>query len=108
VRGSSHQLGVDTIVEGAGRVLISAAFSILAVVSAATFAVRLQDAPARAPGHPERWTPLLPPPDGAGIDAGSPAVIFSEGIAVGCRWYDQQNLQPLFPFGHGLSSLRFE
>jgi beta-glucosidase len=59
-----------------------------------TFPVRLEDAPARAAGHPER--------------ANAPAVTFSEGIEVGYRWYDQQKIQPLFPFGHGLSYTRFE
>ncbi|MEP9384743.1 beta-glucosidase family protein [Nocardioides cheoyonin] len=32
---------------------------------------------------------------------------YSEGIYVGYRWYDQQNLTPLFPFGYGLSYARF-
>jgi beta-glucosidase len=72
-----------------------------------TFPVRLEDAPARAAGHPERWT-TPPAPGSSGISANSPAVNFSEGIAVGYRWYDQQNIQPLFPFGHGLSYTRFE
>jgi beta-glucosidase len=72
-----------------------------------TFPVRIEDAPARAAGHPERWAPP-PPPGRSGLNAGAPAVIFSEGIAVGYRWYDQQNIQPLFPFGHGLSYTQFE
>ncbi len=72
-----------------------------------TFPVRLEDAPARAAGHPERWAPL-PAPGTSGLDPNAPAVTFSEGIAVGYRWYDQQNIQPLFPFGHGLSYTRFQ
>ncbi len=34
-------------------------------------------------------------------------VAFSEGAAVGYRWYDKQQLEPLLPFGHGLSYTRF-
>jgi len=70
-----------------------------------TFPARLEDAPARAAGHPER---LAPPPAAGGTAPDVPRVTYSEGIAVGYRWYDQQNIEPLFPFGHGLSYTRFE
>jgi beta-glucosidase len=30
-------------------------------------------------------------------------VQYSEGLDVGYRWYDAKNIQPLFPFGYGLS-----
>ncbi|MEO8592383.1 MAG: glycoside hydrolase family 3 C-terminal domain-containing protein [Candidatus Solibacter sp.] len=72
-----------------------------------TFPVRLQDAPAWAPDHPER-RPLTAPPGSTGLNAEAAPVVFSEGMAVGYRWYDQQGIEPLFPFGHGLSYTRFE
>ena len=34
-------------------------------------------------------------------------VEYSEGLLVGYRWYDSKNIQPLFPFGFGLSYTKF-
>jgi beta-glucosidase len=34
-------------------------------------------------------------------------VQYSEGLDVGYRWYNDKSLQPLFPFGYGLSYTKF-
>lgn len=57
-----------------------------------TFPRSVTDTPAHDPGQ---W------PGIAGV------ADYSEGIDVGYRWYDSQHIQPLFPFGYGLSYTTF-
>jgi beta-glucosidase len=39
---------------------------------------------------------------------GTKEVRYGEGIFVGYRYYDKKDIEPLFPFGHGLSYTMFE
>ena len=53
----------------------------------------------------------LPRPrlDGIGLTRTQPfTVSYQEGARVGYRWYDANQLEPLFPFGHGLSYTDFD
>ena len=61
-----------------------------------TWATRLQDYPATDPKYPER--------SAEGVDR---KTTYSEGVNVGYRWFDHEDIEPLFPFGHGLSYTRF-
>lgn len=61
-----------------------------------TWAKQLTDYPATDPAHPERSS--------KGVDG---KTTYSEGVLVGYRWFDQQHIEPLYPFGHGLSYTLF-
>ncbi len=50
-------------------------------------------------------TPVSTPQQFPGVDG---QVDYSEGIDVGYRWYDQNDVTPLFPFGYGLSYTNFK
>jgi beta-glucosidase len=62
-----------------------------------TWAERLDQYVSHDAAHPERSS------NGVGG-----ITTFSEGIFVGYRWFDQQHIQPLFPFGYGLSYTKFK
>lgn len=57
-----------------------------------TFPKKLSDSPAHALG-------TYPGENGK--------VEYKEGVLVGYRWYDTKKIEPLFPFGHGLSYTTF-
>ena len=58
-----------------------------------TFPHKLEDSPAHALG-------AYPGKDGTET--------YTEGLLVGYRWFDQKKIEPLFPFGFGLSYTKFE
>jgi beta-glucosidase len=61
-----------------------------------TWARRLEDYPATDPAYPER--------SAKGVEG---KTTFSEGVLVGYRWFDSRKIEPLFPFGFGLSYSSF-
>jgi len=62
-----------------------------------TWPVRLADTVADDPRQPERAS--------VGVNG---STRYSEGLFIGYRWFDQQQIEPLFAFGFGLSYTRFE
>lgn len=61
-----------------------------------TWAKQLTDYAPNDPGHPERSV--------RGVNG---KTTFSEGVLIGYRWFDAQKIEPLFPFGYGLSYTTF-
>jgi beta-glucosidase len=59
----------------------------------ATFPKKLSDSPAHALGN-------YPGTNGT--------VTYAEGLLVGYRWFDTENIEPQFPFGFGLSYTTFQ
>ncbi len=57
-----------------------------------SFPVKIEDSPAHA----------------LGVYTCGPDVEYTEGIYVGYRWFEKENIKPLFAFGHGLSYTEFE
>ena len=62
-----------------------------------TWGKSLTDYPATDPKYPERSK--------KGVDH---KTTYSEGVNVGYRWFDKENIEPLFAFGHGLSYTTFD
>jgi len=62
-----------------------------------TWARRLEDYPATNPSYPER--------SANGVNG---KTYFSEGVNVGYRWFDKERIEPLYPFGYGLSYSKFD
>ncbi len=61
-----------------------------------TFPRKLSDSPAHSTGDPRTFP---------GVDK---RVYYDEGIFIGYRWFDEKEIEPLFPFGFGLSYTEFE
>jgi beta-glucosidase len=62
-----------------------------------TFPQRLEDSPAHNTGERRNYP---------GDD--EKRVYYDEGVFVGYRWFDKEKIEPLFPFGFGLSYTQFK
>ena len=62
-----------------------------------TFPTRLEDSPAHSTGNARNY-----PGDE------EKKIYYDEGIFVGYRWFDKKGIEPLFPFGFGLSYTDFD
>jgi beta-glucosidase len=61
-----------------------------------TFPRRLADSPAHASGLAKNY-----PGESGGV-------YYDEDLLVGYRWFDAKEIEPLFPFGYGLSYTKFD
>jgi beta-glucosidase len=61
-----------------------------------TFPKKLADSPAHANNDPNSYP------------GANNVVHYAEGLLVGYRWFDTRKIEPLFPFGHGLSYTTFK
>lgn len=65
----------------------------------ATFGKELKDYACHAMGlYPGKLGPL----------SADPHTDYKEGVFIGYRWFDEKNIEPRFPFGHGLSYTTFK
>jgi len=85
-----------------------------------TFPKKLEDTPTASGGeeaYPGLRNPDLPPVAAGGRGPGGrgggnalvPQLIetYKEALLVGYRWYDTKKIEPMFPFGYGLSYTKF-
>jgi beta-glucosidase len=59
------------------------------------------------PAHLEDYAamdPRFPQRSSRGVDG---RTVYDEGVQVGYRWFDHEGIEPLFPFGYGLSYTTF-
>lgn len=71
-----------------------------------TFPKRIEDMPTHDPRFPERYAD-----QGKihGVDVVQPNVAyFTEGIHVGYRWFDAEDIEPEYEFGYGMSYTEFK
>jgi beta-glucosidase len=61
-----------------------------------TWPAHLGDYATMDPRYPQRWS--------RGVDG---RTVYDEGVYVGYRWFDHEGIEPLFPFGYGLSYTTF-
>jgi beta-glucosidase len=80
-----------------------------------TFPVKLEDSPAyalgnypQAPPSPDVFIRLMQNLPLTAEDEERNKAYYSEDLLVGYRWFDTRKVEPLYPFGHGLSYAAFD
>jgi beta-glucosidase len=64
--------------------------------------------PVTFPMNEGEWPANTPVQYPGVIINGKPTVAYTEGLNIGYRWYDAENVKPRFAFGYGLSYTSFE